>query len=276
MGQHAQVLASHQNQARDLNRLENASGKVAKFNLGSLPEDSSRSYEEMRKGTVVCSSREYCERAAAPRTIFLSRSVKAGRSFHESYHVRAATMLGVLEVVCGGVTMATHLAGLVLDIHIPIHMGIWTSLFFIVSGLLAVSGARTGSKRVVVATLVMSVLSIICAAVLLITSAFLLDTHAWRPREVYAIELGVAAVMVVAASTSALLTCCPLCSSTISSPGVIHSTPSNPTQFFPSSPEQTSGQKKDCTYVQMAPLPLGSWDPPPSYHSIPAPSCQSL
>merc|ERR1712080_370697 len=64
------------------------------------------------------------------------------------------------------------------------HSGLtWTSIFFIVTGFLAIVGARKGSKSLVVATMVMAILSAVCAGILTITSSILLAADAdWRCR----------------------------------------------------------------------------------------------
>ena len=55
--------------------------------------------------------------------------------------------------------------------NFSIGAGIWTSVFFVVSGGLSIGGARSGSKCLVVSTMEMSIISAVCAGGLLIASS---------------------------------------------------------------------------------------------------------
>ena len=94
----------------------------------------------------------------------------------------------------------------------PIVTSIWTSVFFIVSGSLAIGGARRGSKCLVVATLVMTVISAVTAGALLM----LVIVRACYDDECSDVEnfwlhIFVALAIVVAAIVLSSITCRALC-----------------------------------------------------------------
>merc|ERR1719431_430760 len=99
--------------------------------------------------------------------------------------------------------------------------GIWTSIFFAVSGSLAIAGARSASKCLVVATLVMSILSTVCATTLLILSSILVASTDDSPTRKYGgpvVCVLVGVVMLVVGVLSSSLTCRPLGCCTCCSP----------------------------------------------------------
>merc|ERR1712007_85966 len=97
--------------------------------------------------------------------------------------------------------------------------GIWTSVFFFISGGLAIGGARSGNKCLVVATMVMAIISAISAGILLIMSAIYLTFFGYgsyyRRYGVspvsYGLLIAMGATMLIVAIASASLTCYPLC-----------------------------------------------------------------
>merc|ERR1712059_155055 len=54
--------------------------------------------------------------------------------------------------------------------NVPIGTGIWTSVFFFITGGLTIGGARSPNKCLVIATMVMSIISAVCAGILIILS----------------------------------------------------------------------------------------------------------
>ena len=109
--------------------------------------------------------------------------------------------------------------------------GVWSSMFFFTSGGLAIVGAQSGKKGLVVATMVMAIISAVCAGVLLITSALsarnqlftlnddndyhqtsqVLDDRYKSLVASYSLLIIAGATMVIVAIISASLTCEPLC-----------------------------------------------------------------
>merc|ERR1712130_759401 len=62
-------------------------------------------------------------------------------------------------------------------VHTPIFAGIWTSLFFVTSGIITIAGSQSGVKGLVVATLVSSVLSAISATILFLIAFALVKRY---------------------------------------------------------------------------------------------------
>ena len=91
----------------------------------------------------------------------------------DAYNVKAAKALGIIHIICGFIALVTETAGLVSGFFVG--TGIWTSVFFFVSGGLAIRGARNGNKFLVVATMVMAIISAICGGILLVKSAIFLS-----------------------------------------------------------------------------------------------------
>merc|ERR1711936_859804 len=73
-------------------------------------------------------------------------------------NIKAATALGVIHIICGLIALGSDIAGMVNE-QFAFATGIWTSVFFFVSGGLAIGGARSGNKCLVVATMVMAIIS---------------------------------------------------------------------------------------------------------------------
>ena len=86
-------------------------------------------------------------------------------------YTKAATVLGVLHIICGVISLGAESAFLDSNFSINIGTGIWTSVFFFISGALSIGGAQSGNKCLVVATLVMSIISALVAGSLIFTSA---------------------------------------------------------------------------------------------------------
>ena len=92
-------------------------------------------------------------------------------------------------------------------------------MFFITTGGLAIGGARSGNKCLVVATLVMAIFSAIMASTL-ISMAGINMSMTYIGSEGFiasSIEVAIGGVMLIVGITSASLTCRPLCCSPSSS-----------------------------------------------------------
>ena len=154
----------------------------------------------------------------------------------ESYSVKAATVLGVVHIICGIIAFSCEIDLLVWATFLPgtLGTGIWTSVFFFISGGLAIGGAQSGKKCLVMATLIMAIISAVCAGILLIMSALLFRPYVYygyssnydynpyynpnnNPYNVkntlpsYSLLITMGATMLIVAIISAALTCKPLC-----------------------------------------------------------------
>ena len=139
-----------------------------------------------------------------------------GSSIREAYNSTAATVLGVIHILCGIIAFGADVATLVNKQSIGI-IGICTSVPFFVSGIIAICGARSGSKCLVVTTMVMAIISAVSASVMLM-SAFILhvihanDSYRGEMKPVfYGVFYAMGATMLFIAIASACLTCYPLC-----------------------------------------------------------------
>merc|ERR1712015_18739 len=105
------------------------------------------------------------------QVIYVVQEGKKRQSVNESYNARAAIILGSIHIVCGVIAMVADIVGIVYG-NAPFSTGIWTSVFFIVSGSLAIAGARSGNKCLVIATMVMAIITAVFAGFLLFMSSF--------------------------------------------------------------------------------------------------------
>ena len=147
----------------------------------------------------------------------------------EAYSVKAATVLGVVHIICGIIAFSCEIDVLVWPSRGPpgtLGTGIWTSMFFFISGGLAIGGAQSGKKCLVTATMVMAIISAVCAGVLLIMSAIFLSVTGGRAYSYsynyqygyyvnkvpsFSLLIAMGATMLIVAIISAALTCKPLC-----------------------------------------------------------------
>ena len=169
----------------------------------------------------------------------------------ESYNARAAIILGSIHIICGVITMVADIVGIVYG-NIPFSTGIWTSVFFIVSGSLAIAGARSANRCLVIATMVMAIITAVSAGVLLIMSSVWVGIgnigNCYYPdgRPFSSIDCTVGtASMVIQSVTGLAMLICSICSSALTcratccwptaAEGAVHYTPGS--SFLPKVPE---------------------------------------
>jgi len=158
--------------------------------------------------------------AAPHQVIYIIQAPKEKVDIKDAYNIKAATALGVIHIICGLIALGSDIAGMV-DGHNAFATGIWTSVFFFISGGLAIGGARSGNKCLVVATMVMAIISAVSAGILLIMSSISLSVfnrYSYRYRDYYGLShvsdgllIAMGATMLIVAIASASLTCYPLC-----------------------------------------------------------------
>ena len=174
--------------------------------------------------------------APQPQVIYIVQSTPR-QSIRESYAARTAAVLGGLLVLGGLAVLIADIVGIVHG-SAPIATGIWTSVFFIVSGGLAIGGARSGNKCLVVATLVMTVISAVSAGILLILASIQIggevyecgysyddrygNNNSCTSTAVFGLQIGVSLALLVVAIVLASLTCRPLCCRPSTVPGTCH------------------------------------------------------
>jgi len=157
---------------------------------------------------------------APHQVIYIIQAPKEKVNIKDAYNIKAATALGVIHIICGFIALGSDIAGMVDD-YMSLATGIWTSVFFFISGGLAIGGARSGNKCLVVATMVMAIISAVSAGTLLIMSSISLSVfhqyasygyqYNYGSPVTYGLLIAMGATMLIVAIASASLTCYPLC-----------------------------------------------------------------
>jgi hypothetical protein len=155
---------------------------------------------------------------AQPQVVYVvqpaGQPVAQKRSLKEDYATKAATVLGSLHLLFGWITFTTSIYGIVYGNMLS--MGMLPSVFFIISGGLAIGGAQAGSRCLVVATLVMAIISAVIAGILIINSSMMMvimtntGYHHFET-SMFVLEMVMGLAMLMAGITTAALTCRPLC-----------------------------------------------------------------
>jgi len=174
------------------------------------------------------------------QVIYIIEAPKEKVNFKDAYNIKAATVLGVIHIVCGFIALGSDIAGgdIAGGDFARAATGTWTSVLFFISGGLAIGGARSGNKCLVVATMVMAIISSISAGILLIMSALALHVISysyrysrdpWTSRDeitpvFYVLLVAMGATMLIIAIASASLTCFPLCCRSTKQ-GAVHYSP---------------------------------------------------
>lgn len=94
-------------------------------------------------------------------------------SLKKSYKSGAATIIGIIHIVCGLVAFGANITLLILLNNFNLGVfgtGIWSSVFFFISGGLSIGSGKTPNTCLVVSTMVMSIFSAISAGILVIFS----------------------------------------------------------------------------------------------------------
>ena len=176
-----------------------------------------------------------------PSILYIVQAPKKHRTIREDYLTKTATVLGLLHIVCGLVNIAI-LAISVATGNLFSTMAVIPLVFFLISGGLAIGGARRGNKCLVVATLVMSILSAIAAFYSLINASTWLHlieqidyddfkqhtnmtTSKATDQALHITLVAVCAIMLVVSIISSALTCRPLCCRRSQESGTVHYTP---------------------------------------------------
>jgi hypothetical protein len=223
-------------------------------------------------GTRLVNMEEGGSSAARPQVIYILQSKAPKSSIKETYATNIAAVLGCLHLLCGVVALASDIVGIFAG-NVPVATGIWSAVFFLVTGSLAIAGARSGSRCLVAATLVMAILSAVSAGVLLIMSSifFTFDSYCRyssfgcdTKAAIYIIEIVIGAVLLVAGVVSAALTCRPLCCSPAASTGTVH--------YHPEQTAASSLLGAEHTTIKLPALPTGlgtgAADKPPAYKDV--------
>ena len=98
----------------------------------------------------------------------------------DEYKINAATVLGVIHIICGFLVFLAEINRSSHDFSLISPLG-FTAAFSFVTGGVAIGGARSGNTYMVVLTLVMAIVSAIFAGILLVLSAILYWTATPTP-----------------------------------------------------------------------------------------------
>ena len=188
--------------------------------------------------------RQQYEPSAPQQVVYVVQDLTRGKvdknAIKDAYNVKATTVLGIAHIICGIIAFSCEI-DVVVSLSGPrftVGAGIWSSVFFFISGGLAIGGAMSGRKCLVVATMVMAIISAVCAGALLIQSAILVSIFGSRRSYhyhgdqgqlelvSYVLMITMGVTMLISAITSASLTCRPLCCSPTQQ-GVVHYRPNN-------------------------------------------------
>jgi len=74
-------------------------------------------------------------------------------AFSDAYSAKVAGVVGLVHIICGLVALTANIVGIMFGANIPLAAGVWSSIFFVSSGSLALAGACIKTKRLVVSTL---------------------------------------------------------------------------------------------------------------------------
>merc|ERR1712013_253953 len=162
--------------------------------------------------------------------------MKHNKNLKDAYSTIAATILGVFQLIIGVVSFSV-MCGLMNSVFLPFALPF---VIFFVSGGIAIGGAQSGNKRLMITTMVMSIISALCSLVYLLYatlgSYFLLERNSvstWMAVIPFLILL----IMVIVPTISASLTCKPLCCQKKPTEGVVQPDQahyySNPVYFQP-------------------------------------------
>merc|ERR1712241_1039877 len=128
---------------------------------------------------------------APHQVIYIVQAAKEKVNIKDAYNVKAATVIGIIHIIFGLISLGIEITNLVVDGNGNVATGIWPSVFFFISGGLAIGGARSGNKCLVVATMVMAIISAVSAGILLIMSSISLsvfNSYSYRYRDYYGLS----------------------------------------------------------------------------------------
>merc|ERR1712241_946811 len=128
--------------------------------------------------------------SAPHQVIYIVQAAKEKGNIKDAYNVKAATVLGIIHIIFGLISLGIEISNMVNG-NMSLATGIWTSVFFFISGGLAIGGARSGNKCLVVATMVMAIISAVSAGILLIMSSISLsvfNSYSYRYRDYYGLS----------------------------------------------------------------------------------------
>merc|ERR1719305_1807808 len=102
--------------------------------------------------------------AFTPQVIYIGNTGWSTKETYGSYAAKTAALLGCIQILCSAISLGFEIYATFLCISIG--TGIWCSVIFLVTGILSLVGARSKTQCCVIATMVMSIISAVCAGIL--------------------------------------------------------------------------------------------------------------
>merc|ERR1711981_61356 len=138
------------------------------------------------------------------------------KSIKKSYKSKAAIVIGIIHIICGVVAFFANVGLFFTQASFGfggIATGIWSSVFFFISGGLSIGSGRNTNSCLVIGTMVMSIFSAISAGILIIFSGLGLGLDCYYRSDctqveiLHGLELVAGIVEMVIAITSSALSC---------------------------------------------------------------------
>merc|ERR1711962_513344 len=105
--------------------------------------------------------------APVPQVIYVKNTKKSTK---ETYAAKTVTVLGCFQILCAVITLSLEVFIITKPDNNSIATGVWCSVIFFTTGILSLVGARFKNLCLVITTMVMSIISSLSAAILLILS----------------------------------------------------------------------------------------------------------
>ena len=196
---------------------------------------------------------------AAHQVIYISHLHQP--NLKDEYKIKAATVLGVIHIICGFIVIGVKIRGI-----FPESVGIWFIAFFFVTGGLAIGGALTGGNEslmgsLMVLTMVIAIIAAIFAGIQLLVCVLLFGDHDSldsfyrtnyfyrvhankKEKEImYGLATAMSATMLIIAIASASLTCKPLCCRSNMRQGTVHYNPDHMPATYHNNPNLPTVQE---------------------------------
>merc|ERR1711915_1082592 len=122
------------------------------------------------QGLVVKMSEETVQ----PVYIVIEKSTDT-KLFKANYKTRPAIFIGIIHIICGFLALGGNIGQFFTNTSFHWGLfgtGIWSSMFFFISGGLSVCSGKNPNSCLVISTMVMSIFSAISAGILIIFSSF--------------------------------------------------------------------------------------------------------
>merc|ERR1711962_1842754 len=105
--------------------------------------------------------------APVPQVIYVKKTKKSTK---ETYAAKTVAVLGCFQILCAVIALSLEVFIISSPRNNSIATGVWCSVIFFTTGIISLFGARFKNLCLVITTMVMSIISSLSAAILLILS----------------------------------------------------------------------------------------------------------